>query len=386
MNNNEKICTYAENCGGCQLQGIPYQEQIDEKMNIVEDVVGKYAPVAPIISMEDPTHYRNKSQSAFGMKRGNIINGKYRIYSHELTPVKSCMLEDQETDVIFQTVNELMTTLYIEPYDESLNEGIIRHVLVKRSFSTNQIMVILVCGTNRIPHKKDFLKLLLTRHPNIQTVLLNINDEPTSIILGKKEEEILYGEGYIEDELCGLDFAITAKSFYHINSIQTEKMYTIAMKMAQLKETDVVVDAYCGTGTIGLVAAKQGINHLIGVEIDKASVMDAQLNASLNHIENANFVCADASAYFKTMAKAKEHIDILFLEPTKKGTDERFLAAAIKMDPRKIIYISCNVDTLERDLRYITRFGDYRVVGFQPVDLFPYTEHIETIALIEKIN
>lgn len=385
MNNNEKICTYAENCGGCQLQGIPYQEQIDEKMNIVEDVVGKYAPVAPIISMEDPTHYRNKSQSAFGMKRGNIINGKYRIYSHELTPVKSCMLEDPETDVIFQTVNELMTTLYIEPYDEYLNEGIIRHVLVKRSFSTNQIMVILVCGTNRIPHKKDFLKLLLTRHPNIQTVLLNINDEPTSIILGKKEEEILYGEGYIEDELCGLDFAITAKSFYHINSIQTEKMYTIAMKMAQLKETDVVVDAYCGTGTIGLVAAKQGINHLIGVEIDKASVMDAQLNASLNHIENANFVCADASAYFKTMAKAKEHIDILFLEPTKKGTDERFLAAAIKMDPRKIIYISCNVDTLERDLRYITRFGDYRVVGFQPVDLFPYTEHIETIALIEKI-
>jgi 23S rRNA (uracil1939-C5)-methyltransferase len=384
MNNNIKICPYTENCGGCQLQGMPYQEQLEEKMTIVKEVVGKYAPVGPIVSMQDPTHYRNKSQTAYGMKQGNVINGKYRLYSHELTSVKSCMLEDKETDVIFQTINELMNTLFIEPYDEDLDLGVIRHVLVKRSFSTNQIMVVLVCGTSKIPRKKDFLKLLITRHPNIQTILLNINNQPTSIILGDKEEEILYGDGYIEDELCGLNFVITAKSFYHENSIQAEKLYTIAMKMAQLKETDVVIDAYCGTGTIGLVAAKQGIDHLIGVEINEAAVMDAKLNASSNHIENAEFICADASSFFKTMAKAKEHIDVLFLEPTKSGTDERFLAAAMKMNPRNIIYISCNVDTLDRDLRYIERFGNYRVRGIQPIDLFPYTEHIENIVLIEK--
>jgi 23S rRNA (uracil1939-C5)-methyltransferase len=386
MNNNKKICPYTENCGGCQLQGMPYQDQLNAKMNIVDDVIGKYAPVAPIISMEDPTHYRNKSQSAYSKKQGTVINGKYRLYSHEITSVKSCMLEDKETDVIFQTVNELMNTLYIEPYDENLDIGIIRHVLVKKSFSTNQIMVVLVCGTSKIPHKKDLIKLLLTRHPNIQTILLNINNQPTSMILSEKEEEILYGEGYIEDELCGLNFIITPKSFYHVNSIQTEKLYNIAMSMAQLQETDVVLDAYCGTGTIGLVAAKQGIDHLIGVEINESAVMDAKHNASTNHIENAEFICTEVSALCKKMAKAKEHVDVIFLEPPKSGTDERFLAAAMKMDPRVIIYISCNIDTLDRDLRYIKNSGKYKIRGIQPIDLFPYTEHIENIVLLEKKN
>jgi 23S rRNA (uracil1939-C5)-methyltransferase len=384
MNNNIKICPYSANCGGCQLQGVPYQEQIDEKMAIVEDVVGYYAPVAPIISMDDPTHYRNKSQSAYAMKKGVVINGKYRLYSHELTPVKSCMLEDNETDVIFQTVNELMNTLYIEPYDEELDLGVIRHVLVRKSFSTNQIMVVLVSGTKKIPHKKDFLKLLLTRHPNITTVILNINNKQTSKVLGDDEGDILYGDGYIEDVLCGLTFEITEKSFYHVNSIQTEKLYDIAIKMAQLQETDTVLDAYSSVGALGLIAAKQGIKHLISVERNESSIMEAKLNASNNHIEDVEFICADPSAHCKLRAKAKEKVDVIFLEPSKNGTDERFLAAAMKMEPRKIIYISCNVDTLDRDLRYIERFGDYKVRGIQPFDMFPYTEHLENIVLIEK--
>ncbi|MCK9191040.1 MAG: 23S rRNA (uracil(1939)-C(5))-methyltransferase RlmD [Sphaerochaetaceae bacterium] len=379
-----EICPYADRCGGCQLQGVSYREQLNEKMDMVEDVLDYYSPIAPIIGMENPTNYRNKSQSVYGLKKGNVINGIYRSHSHEIVPVKVCMLQDKETDVIFQTVNELMGTLGIEPYDEDMNWGVIRHVLVKKSFSTGQIMVVIVSGTRKIPHKKDFLKLLLTRHPNIETILLNINNEQTSMVLGPDDEEILYGQGYIEDELCGLRFRISAKSFYQENSVQAAKLYNIAMKMAQLKSTDKVMDAYCGTGTIGLVAAKEGIEHLIGIENNKQAVKDAEVNAKLNNITNAEFICADASAYCKTLAKAKEHIDVLFLDPPRSGSDERFLASAMKLGPDKIIYISCNIDTLERDLRYIERFGDYKVRGIQPVDMFPFTTHIECIVLIEK--
>lgn len=384
MNNNIKTCPFSVNCGGCQLQGMSYKEQINEKMDVIEDVIGQYAVVAPMLSMEDPTHYRNKSQSAYTMKKGNVINGKFRPYTHEITPVKSCMLEDNDTDVIFQTINELMNTLYIEPYDEILDTGVIRHVLVRKSFSTGQIMVVLVSGTPKIPHKKDFLKLLLTRHPNIRTVVLNINNKPTSKVLGDEEDKILYGDGYIEDILCGLTFELTSKSFYHVNSKQTEILYTMAINMAMLQESDTVIDAYSSVGVLSLLAAKRGVKKVISLEKNKDSIMEARLNAQINHIENIEFICDDPSAHLKDMAKRKDKANVIFLEPSKLGTDERFLAAAMKLEPESIIYLSSDIDTLSRDLRYIERFGNYKVIGIQPIDMLPYTQHIETMILIER--
>lgn len=379
-------CPLADRCGGCQLQDLSYQEQLDDKMDYCEDVLGYWGPVAPILAMEKPVHYRNKAQAVFALQNGKIVSGIYRRGTHWVVPVRSCMLEAEEADEIFHSVRKLMKKFGILPYDEDLGTGLIRHVLVRKAFATGQLLVVIVIGNPIFAQKKQFAALLRQYNPQVETILLDLNGEKTSMVLGEGKDEILYGKGYIEDELCGLKFRLSAKSFYQVNTFQAEQLYEIAMKMAQLKETDVVLDAYCGTGTIGLVAASRGISQLIGIEINHSAVSDAIENARLNHIENASFIEGDASEYCKQMAKEHVKVDVLFLDPPRPGSDERFLAAAIKLGPRKIIYISCNAETLDRDLRYLDRFSDYRVVGIQPIDMFPYTTHVETIVLLQRAD
>lgn len=382
-----RSCPLARSCGGCQLQDLEYQEQLFWKQDAVEDILGRFGSVAPIIGMKEPVHYRNKVQAVFGRDReGRIVSGIYQPGTHRIVPVRDCMIEDENADRIIGTVRTLMKTFRIEPYDEDSQTGCIRHVLVKRGFASGQVMVVIVVGTPQIPSKADFINILRQRHPEITTILLNFNDQHTSMVLGDEPEKIVYGPGYIEDQLCGLTFRISAKSFYQVNPVQTKVLYEIAMRMARLTGKESVIDAYCGTGTIGLVAARSGAARVLGVELNPDAVRDARFNAQRNGIENVKFVCDDASTYLKRLASEKQHVDVVFLDPPRAGSDEQFLASLIRLAPATVVYISCNPLTLERDLRYLLRFGPYEVRGIQPVDLFPHTEHVETVVLLINQN
>lgn len=382
-----KHCPLAHSCGGCQLQDMAYEDQLLWKQDEVEAILGRFGVVAPIVGMKHPVHYRNKVQAVFGRDRsGHIVSGIYQPGTHRIVPVRDCMIEDEIADKIIGTVRSLMKTFRIDPYDEDAQTGCIRHVLVKRGFASGQVMVVLVVGTPQIPSKTDFINILRQRHPEITTILMNINDQHTSMVLGDDPEKVLYGPGYIEDQLCGLTFRISAKSFYQVNPVQTAILYTIAMRMARLSGKESVIDAYCGTGTIGLVAAKNGAAHVLGIELNPDAVRDAVSNAQRNGIENAEFVCDDASKYLKRLASEKQRVDVLFLDPPRAGSDEQFLASLIRLAPDTVVYISCNPLTLERDLRYLLKFGPYEVRGIQPVDLFPWTEHVETVVLLSRIK
>ena len=351
----------------------------------MEGLLRPFGPVAPIIGMENPFCYRNKVQSVFGTDaRGNLVSGIYREGTHKLIPVRGCMLEDVEADAVLATVIDLLKSFRVPAYDEDMGTGVIRHVLIRRAVATDQTLVVLVSGSHTFRPKEAFIRELVKKHPSVKTVLLNINDQKTSMVLSDGPCTVLYGEGWIEDVLCNLHFRISAKSFYQVNASQAARLYTIAMRMARFKGNESVIDAYCGTGTIGLVAASWGAGHVTGIELNPSAVDDAVENARINGIENATFICADASAELKKMAKEGAHADVVFLDPPRSGSDERFLASLIRLAPETVIYISCNPETLARDLRYLTRMGPYRMIGAQPVDMFPQTSHVETCVLLGK--
>jgi len=366
---------------------LDYERQLSEKQDFIEDVLSPYGQVAPIVGMEDPTHYRSKIQAVFGIDRRNrIISGIYASGTHHIVPIFDCLVEDSDADRVLGTIRQLMSNFSIEPYDEDMNTGYIRHVLIKKSTFTSQMMVVLVCGAWPIPHADDFLNILRQRHPEIKTILLNINNDKTSMVLSDIPEKILIGPGFIEEKIADLWFRISAKSFFQVNPRQAEVLYKIAMKMAQIKPTDFVIDAYCGTGTIGMIAASLGAKEVLGIELNEEAIKDAEANKVRNRLENIQFVCDDASSCLKQMAKDKKSCDVLFLDPPRQGSDERFLASAIKLAPKTIIYISCNINTLDRDLNYLMRFSDYEVKGIQPVDMFPHTTHVETIVLLSRAD
>ncbi len=381
-----KMCPKAGACGGCSLNGVKYSKQLEQKQAYVEDLLLPFGPVAPITGMENPFFYRNKVQAVFGYdSRGSVASGIYREGSHKLVPVRECMIEDPEADAVLSTVRDLVRSFGIPPYDEDNRTGAIRHVLVRRAVATDQTLVVIVSGSRTFRPKEAFIRALVEKHPSVKTVLLHLNAEKTSMVLSDGPCTVLYGEGWIEDVLCKLRFRISAKSFYQVNPYQAARLYTIAMRMARFKGNEEVIDAYCGTGTIGLIAASWGAGHVTGIELNPSAVEDARANALLNGLENAHFICADASSEMKKMAKEGRRADVVFLDPPRSGSDERFLSSLIKLAPSTVIYISCNPETLARDLRYLTKMGPYRMVGAQPVDMFPQTSHVETVALIERV-
>lgn len=381
-------CPLQAKCGGCQLMDLDYEEQLDEKQEFVEDNLSGYGPVAPIVGMDDPVRYRTKIQAVFGReyKGRRIISGIYAPGTHHIVPVRDCLVEDKVAAPILQTIRNLMGNFHIDPWDEDRQEGFIRHVLIRTSQYTGQVMVVLVCGAWPIPHKDDFLNLLRQRNPEIKTILVNLNPDKTSMVLGPGPEKVLMGPGFIEERLCGLWFRISAKSFFQVNPRQTEVLYDIAMRMARLKETDTVVDAYCGTGTIGLIAASHGVREVLGIELNPDAIRDAEANKERNKLTNITFVCDDASARLKELAREGKRCDVLFLDPPRQGSDERFLSSAIKLAPQTIVAISCNVNTLARDLHYLLDHSTYEVVGIQPVDMFPHTTHVETVVLMSRVK
>lgn len=379
----QKQCPLYKKCGGCQLQNLPYEKQLEYKQNKVSGLLSRFAKVEPIIGMENPSHYRNKVQAAFSFdkKRNKIISGVYQSGTHRIVPVDSCMIEDKKADEIIVSIRTLMKSFKFQPYNEDTGRGFIRHVLVKRGFSTNEIMVVIVTGTPIFPAKNNFVKALLKLHPDITTIIHNVNPYHTNLVLGPKETT-LYGKGYIEDTLCGCTFRISAKSFYQINPVQTEKLYKTAIDFANLTGSEVFFDSYCGTGTIGIIAAK-GAREVIGVELNRDAVRDAKSNAKRNNIDNISFSCADAADFITDMARAGKRVDVIMMDPPRAGSTEEFLDAVAVMAPKTVVYVSCNPETLARDLLYITKKG-YKVEKIQPVDMFPHTAHVECVVSLKR--
>lgn len=361
---------------------LPYSEQLKIKQKKCQRLLGKFCKVLPIIGMENPYHYRNKVQAAFYTDRhGKIISGVYQSGTHRVAGVDSCLIEDSKADEIIVAVRKLLPSFKLNTYNEDTGRGFLRHILVKRGFATNQIMLVLVTGTPVFPSKNNFVKVILKQFPEITTIVQNINGYRTNLVLGENQK-VLYGRGYIEDILCGCRFRISPKSFYQINPVQTEVLYNTAMDYADLKGKETVLDTYCGIGTIGIIAAKRGAGMVIGVELNGGAVRDAKVNAVANNLKNIRFYKADAGEFMAEVADEESKPDVVFMDPPRAGSDTKFLDFLIKMSPQKVVYISCNPETLARDLEYIAQNSEYKVQKIQPVDMFPHTSHVETVVLL----
>ena len=376
-------CSYAKKCGGCQYQGIAYEEQLKEKEKKVRKLMKDFGKPEPIIGMENPYRYRNKVHAVYHHQRtGEIISGIYQEGTHKVVPVEECQIENQEADRVIQTIRRLAVSFKIKIYNEDSGYGLLRHVLVRTGRKTGEMMVVLVTASPVFPSKNNFVKALRKEHPKITTVIQNINDKNTNMILGERNV-VLYGKGYIEDELCGCRFRISPNSFYQVNPIQTEKLYQKAIELAGLTGKERVIDAYCGIGTIGLIAAPHA-GEVIGVELNRDAVRDAVGNAKRNGIKNARFYQGDAGKFMVAMAEEGEKADVVFMDPPRSGSDEAFMNSVVTMQPEKIVYISCNPETQVRDLKYLTKKG-YRVVRICPADMFPFTVHCECIVSMTKV-
>lgn len=379
----EFSCKYAKKCGACQLLNMTYEKQLSFKMAKEIKLLGRFGKLSEIIGMDKPYFYRNKSQYAFGVYRGKSAAGVYQSSTHRIVDIDSCLLTDERADEIFAVVKKLLISFKLKPYDENTGRGFLRHLLVKTGFKSGETMVVLVTATREFPKKRSFVNALIKNCPYITTVIQNVNSKYTSMVLGDRSE-VLFGDGKITEELCGMKFRISPKAFYQINPVQTEILYGKALEFADFDGTEEIIDAYCGTGTIGLIASSK-VKSVIGVEINKDAVKDAKENAALNGVKNITFVAADAGKFMTSLANEGKKIDAVIMDPARAGADIPFLSSLIKLSPKKVVYVSCNPETLARDLHFLTKNG-YKVRKIQPVDMFPHTEHIETVCLISKVK
>lgn len=378
----KRVCPVASKCGGCQWIDKDYQEQLTAKETRFRKLMEPFCRPEPIIGMEKPEHYRNKVHAVFGEDRKhNVISGIYEEKSHRIVPVDSCLIENRKADEIIVSVRGLLKSFKIRPYNEDTGYGLLRHVLVRTGQATGEIMVVLVLSSPVLPSKNNFVKALLKLHPEITTIVINVNDRNTSMVLGEREQ-VIYGKGYIEDRLCGKTFRISPKSFYQVNPIQAEKLYGKVAEYAGLTGKEVVVDAYCGTGTIGMVAADRA-GRVIGVELNPDAVRDARRNAKSNKVQNIEFYQGDAGKLLHEMAVQRERVDLVLMDPPRSGSSEEFLDAVVKLGVGRVVYVSCNPDTLARDLKYL-RGREYAVKRCVAVDMFPFTENTECCVLLER--
>jgi 23S rRNA (uracil1939-C5)-methyltransferase len=378
----ENICAYNKKCGGCNYQGIDYKQQLKKKLDKVNSLIGKYVKVECIKGMDNPYHYRNKVTATFKkLKNGKIISGTYREGSHELVDIEGCQIEDKLADEIIGTIRKLTMSFKLSIYDEDKGTGLLRHVMIRRGFNTGEVLVVLVTATPVFPSKNNFCKELKKLHPEITSIVQNINGKRTSMVLGDKNVTVT-GKGYIEDVLCGCRFRISPNSFYQINSSQTEVLYRKAIEYLELQGNERVIDAYCGIGTIGIAMANK-VKEVIGVELNASAVKDAITNSKLNGVKNTYFIKDDAGEYMVKLAAKNEKIDAVIMDPPRTGSDEKFMSSVVKLSPEKVVYVSCGPDTLGRDLAYFDKNG-YKAVKAIAVDMFPFTEHVETVCLLSK--
>ncbi len=375
-------CPYAKKCGGCDYQGMPYEEQLQKKQAYMRRLMEPYCSVKPIVAMENPYHYRHKVQAAFGIVRGGkIVAGVYEKKSHDVVDIEQCLIENEEADAIIRDVKAMLRSFKIKTYDEDSGYGLLRHVLVRKGYHSGQIMVVLVLASPVLPSKNNFVKALRKNHPDISTVVINVNDKKTSMVLGGRNITV-YGKGFIEDELCGLTFRISPNSFYQVNPAQTELLYRKAIEFAGLTGRERVIDAYCGTGTIGLIAAARA-KEVMGVELNKDAIRDAITNAKRNDIHNIKFYNADAGEFMTEMAERGEKADVVIMDPPRTGSSEAFLASLVKLAPKRVVYVSCGPDSLAADLKYLTKRG-FEVKECVPFDCFAFTRHTECVVEIQR--
>lgn len=380
-NINCEKCSVYKKCGGCQLQNMTYEEQLHFKEVKVIGLLGEYGHVHDISGMYYPLHYRNKVSAAFADAGGKAVSGIWQSSTGRIVKNDQCMIEDKISAEIIVTIRKLLNELKIPAVKRPSNTGFLRSVLVRRGFSTGQILVALTSVSPIFPKRNIFVSRLLDIHPEITTIVHNVNTSEAEFIYSGKEH-ILHGDGFITDKILGKTFKITASSFYQINALQTEKLYSKAIKLAGLTGTETVVDAYCGIGTIGLCASSKA-GSVIGVETNRVSVKNAIANAKHNKINNARFFCADAAQFLSEMALEGKKCDVLFMDPTRAGSTAEFIASAAALSPRRIVYISCNPETQSRDLAVFQRYG-YYTDDIYPFDMFPFTSHVETVCLLSK--
>lgn len=379
-----KICPYAKKCGSCTYQGMEYNEQLDEKLKLVNRLIGSYCKVDEIIGMKRPFNYRNKVTASFRrLKNGEIVSGTYMEGTHNLVAIDKCQIENEIADNIIATIRKLMKSFKIQIYNEDTGTGLLRYVMIRRGHNSGQVMVILVLGTTMFPSRKNFIKELRKIHPEITTIVQNVNNKTTSMVLGDREE-VLYGKGFISDTLCGYNFKISAKSFYQVNTSQTEILYNKAIELGNFTGKERILDAYCGIGTIGITASKK-VTSVVGVESNKSAIKDAITNAKYNYVSNVKFVCEDAGEYMEKATLHEEKFDAVIMDPPRSGSSEQFLSSLVKLSPNKVIYISCGPESLSRDLKYLSSKG-YKAEKAVAVDLFPWTEHVETIVALHRTN
>lgn len=385
MPDSGKRCPVRKKCGGCSLLEMEYSEQLKRKEDFVRKTLKGIVKPEAIIGMENPWHYRNKIHASFARKRdGSIVSGIYEEGTHRLVPVEDCLIQDERANRSVRDLCGLFESFKIKVYNEDTGYGLVRHVLIRTGHVSGEVMVVLVCVSPVFPSKRNFVNALRKLHPEVTTVVLNVNDRRTSMVLGKRDI-VLYGKGYIEDQLCGCTFAVSPQSFYQVNPVQTEILYRKAIEFADLHGTEKVLDAYCGTGTIGLIAAEYA-GEVTGVELNPEAVRNAVSNAKRNQRKNIRFVQGDAGEYMQKMAAQRETMDVVLMDPPRAGSDEAFLSSLVTLAPEKVVYISCNPVTLARDLKYLGKRG-YRVNRAVPVDMFPWTaeEHVETVVLLSRI-
>ena len=377
-------CPVSKRCGGCAYLDIPYEEQLKKKEDYVRRMTGGSRKVHPVAGMQDPYHYRCKVTATFQQHRdGRIVSGIYEEGTHHVVPVTSCLIEDEKADEIIGTIRHLIPSFRIRVYDEDTGFGLLRHVLIRAGRQSGQILVVLVVASPVFPSKNNFVRALRQKHPEITSVVLNINDRRTSMVLGTRNITI-YGKGYIEDTLCGKTFRISPTSFFQVNPVQTEALYAKAIELAGLTGEETVFDAYSGIGTIGIIAASRA-RQVISVELNKDAVRDAVINASMNKVENIQFYQADAGDFLEQMAASGEKADVIFMDPPRTGSTEKFMRAAAAIRPSRIVYVSCEPETLGRDLTFFRKLG-YRAGDICPLDMFPFTRNVETVVLLSNKN
>lgn len=377
-------CNSYKRCGGCDLRHIKYEKTLDIKRNMVQSLVNKTLSkdikVNNTIGMENPFNYRNKAQYPVGVDKENIpLFGVFANRTHEIIPTQGCKIQTKISEEIAKYILEFIKENNIKVYDEKSNKGIFRHIIIKVGMKTNEVMCVFVVNEEKIKKEKELILELTKRFPEIKTIVKNINDKNTNVILGDKNI-ILFGDGYIKDKLGEYTFKISPMSFYQINPIQTEKLYNLAIQKAELTGKENVLDLYCGIGTIGIFASKHA-KKVYGIEIIPQAIEDAKENAKINEIENIEFIVGDVEfALSELIEKRKISPEIVFVDPPRKGLDNTTIQNLLKIEPEKIIYISCNPATLVRDLKMLEE--KYEIKDITPLDMFPWTKHVECVSLL----
>ncbi len=378
-------CPYAKQCGGCQFWHMDYEEELRLKAQRVQDALTRLGGVAvgpvPILGSGQIEGYRNKAQYPVGQQKGRAVAGFYRPRSHQVIAVDRCLIQAEAADRAKQAVLEWMNTYRIRPYDEQSHTGLVRHIYVRTGAASGQVLVCLVINAAAAPREQELVQTLRAGVPGLRSVVLSIHEKRSNAVLGDTLRTV-YGDGLVEDELCGLRFGLSPRSFYQVNRDQAQRLYELAIEAAALKQGDTVLDLYCGTGTITLAMARHA-GKAIGVELVAAAIDDARENARKNGTQNAEFFCADAGQAARELADKGIRPDVIVVDPPRKGLSPDVIQAIGEMDPQRVVYVSCDPATLSRDVKDVSALG-YGLRWVQAVDMFPRTSHVETVVLLSK--